>query len=62
MSIVHTEALTKIYGSDGQRISALDDVNLAVEEGEFLAIMGPWTRPTHQRQGMAPGLGCVCAG
>jgi putative ABC transport system ATP-binding protein len=41
MSIVHTEALTKVYGNDGQRIYALNAVNLSVEEGEFLAIMGP---------------------
>jgi putative ABC transport system ATP-binding protein len=41
MSIVHTEGLTKVYGSDGQRIYALNGMNLSVEEGEFLAIMGP---------------------
>jgi putative ABC transport system ATP-binding protein len=41
MSILHTESLAKVYGSDGQRIAALHEVNLIVEEGEFLAIMGP---------------------
>ncbi len=41
MSIIHTEALTKVYGSDGHQITALDKVNLSVEQGEFLAIMGP---------------------
>src|SRR5664279_205525 len=41
MSIVHTEALTKIYGAADQPIYALNAVNLLVEEGEFLAIMGP---------------------
>ncbi len=41
MSIVRTEALTKVYGTGSQPIVALDSVNLAVEEGEFLAIMGP---------------------
>lgn len=41
MSIIHTEALTKVYGSDGHQIAALDKVNLSVEQGEFLAIMGP---------------------
>ncbi len=41
MSIVHTEALTKVYGAANQPIYALNDVNLTVEEGEFLAIMGP---------------------
>jgi putative ABC transport system ATP-binding protein len=41
MSIVHTEALTKVYGAADQPIYALNEVNLAVDEGEFLAIMGP---------------------
>jgi putative ABC transport system ATP-binding protein len=41
MSILHTESLTKVYGEVGQPIYALNDVNLAVAEGEFLAIMGP---------------------
>ena len=41
MSLIHTEALTKVYGSKDQSIYALNAVNLAVEEGEFLAIMGP---------------------
>lgn len=41
MPIVHTEALTKIYGVASHPITALDEVDLAVEEGEFLAIMGP---------------------
>ncbi len=41
MSIVHTEALTKVYGSTDQPIYALNAVSLEVEEGEFLAIMGP---------------------
>jgi putative ABC transport system ATP-binding protein len=41
MSILHTEALTKTYGAANQPIYAVHDLNLAVEEGEFLAIMGP---------------------
>jgi len=41
MSIIHTESLTKIYGAADQSIPAVHGVNLAVEEGEFLAIMGP---------------------
>ncbi len=41
MSILHTEALTKVYGAADQPIPAVHGVNLAVEEGEFLAIMGP---------------------
>jgi ABC-type lipoprotein export system ATPase subunit len=38
--LVHTENLTKIYG-DGVEVRALDSVNLAVEEGEMIAVMGP---------------------
>ncbi len=41
MSIIHTEALTKVYGADDHPIYAVNAVNLVVEEGEFLAIMGP---------------------
>lgn len=41
MPIVHTESLTKVYGSTDQPIYAVNQVSLAVEEGEFLAIMGP---------------------
>jgi putative ABC transport system ATP-binding protein len=41
MPILHTNSLTKIYGDSTQPIYAVNGVNLAVEEGEFLAIMGP---------------------
>ncbi len=41
MSIIHTESLTKIYGSPDQPIYALNQVNLSVEEAELVAIMGP---------------------
>ncbi|MFN8452203.1 MAG: ATP-binding cassette domain-containing protein [Anaerolineae bacterium] len=41
MSIVHTESLTKVYGAAAQPVYALNAVDLAVEEGEFLAVMGP---------------------
>jgi putative ABC transport system ATP-binding protein len=41
MQLVHTETLTKIYGDHGHPVTALDQVNLNVEEGEFLAVMGP---------------------
>lgn len=41
MPILHTESLTKVYGAASQPIYALNNLNLAVEEGEFLAVMGP---------------------
>jgi len=39
-AIVETRDLTKIYG-DGAEVRALDGVNLVVQEGEFLTVMGP---------------------
>jgi putative ABC transport system ATP-binding protein len=41
MSILRTESLTKVYGTAKQPIYAVNEMNLAVEQGEFLAIMGP---------------------
>jgi len=41
MSIIQTENLTKIYGAGEAAVTALDHVNLSVEEGEFVAVMGP---------------------
>ncbi|HNT73428.1 MAG TPA: ABC transporter ATP-binding protein [Anaerolineae bacterium] len=41
MSLIQTENLTKIYGAGETAITALDHLNLAVETGEFIAVMGP---------------------
>jgi putative ABC transport system ATP-binding protein len=41
MSLIQTEDLTKIYGSDETSVTALDHVNLNVNAGEFVAVMGP---------------------
>ncbi len=40
MPIVHTESLTKVYGTTEQPFQALSNISLNVEKGEFLAIMG----------------------
>ena len=40
-NMIRTENLTKIYKSDNVETIALQNVNLAIEEGEFVAIMGP---------------------
>lgn len=41
MSLVQTINLTKVYGSGETRVTALDNINLQVGIGEFVAIMGP---------------------
>lgn len=38
--MIDTHDLTRIYG-DGEEIRALDGVTMAVEAGEFVAVMGP---------------------
>ncbi|MFB0558334.1 MAG: ABC transporter ATP-binding protein [Candidatus Bathyarchaeia archaeon] len=39
--IIETVDLVKEYSQAGKPLKVLDNVNLAVEEGEFMAIMGP---------------------
>lgn len=41
IELIRTQHLTKIYGSGASAVHALEDINLRVERGEFLAIMGP---------------------
>ena len=38
--MIETHDLTRVYG-DGEEIRALDGVNLVIEAGEFMAVMGP---------------------
>lgn len=40
MPILKTTDLKKYYGSGETAVRALDGVNLAVEDGEFLAVVG----------------------
>ena len=39
--LIQTIGLSKVYGTGETAVHALHDVNLAVEQGEFFAIMGP---------------------
>lgn len=40
MEILRCENVKKIYGTGDNQVAALDGVNLSVEKGEFVAIMG----------------------
>lgn len=41
MEIVKTSGLSKVYGEGITRVDALKDVDLSIEQGEFVAIVGP---------------------
>ncbi len=41
MIILQTEHLSKTYGSGENAVHALNDVNLSISKGEFVAIIGP---------------------
>jgi putative ABC transport system ATP-binding protein len=39
--IIHTHGLTKVFGSNGAAVHALRGVDLQVERGEFISLIGP---------------------
>ncbi|MER0281656.1 ABC transporter ATP-binding protein [Clostridioides difficile] len=39
--IIKTKQLSKIYGSDNNKVIALNNVNLEINSGEFVSIIGP---------------------
>jgi len=41
MALIETRELTKIYRTGTMDLQVLNGINLAIEEGEFVAIMGP---------------------
>ena len=40
MTVLQTQDLRKIYGAGDTAVHALDGVNLTVESGEFVAVVG----------------------
>ena len=40
MSILDLKNVSKWFGDDSDRVDVLHDIDLAVEEGEFVAIVG----------------------
>ena len=40
MIILQTKALTKIYGTGDTAVHALDGVDISVEKGEFVSVVG----------------------
>jgi putative ABC transport system ATP-binding protein len=41
MKVIEIKNLTKIYNGSSVQVTAVDNVNLVIEEGEFTAIVGP---------------------
>jgi putative ABC transport system ATP-binding protein len=41
MATIVVKNLSKIYGSGETKVTALDSVNLTIEQGQFVAVMGP---------------------
>ena len=41
MKILKVENLKKVYGKGDSEVKAIDDVSFEIEEGEFVAIIGP---------------------
>src|ERR1700727_2856679 len=41
MAVIELEDVSKLYGFGDATTLALDEVNLSIEKGEFVAVMGP---------------------
>ncbi len=39
--LIRLEGVSKIYGSGEAEVVALDDIDLTIETGEFVAVLGP---------------------
>lgn len=40
MEVLHTKNLKKVYGNGGTQVKALDGINLTINQGEFVSIVG----------------------
>lgn len=41
MSLIELKEISKYYQSEGERVAAVQGMDLTIEEGEFIAVMGP---------------------
>jgi putative ABC transport system ATP-binding protein len=41
MPLIETDHLTRLYKLGGETVTALDGVSIAIDEGDFVAVMGP---------------------
>ena len=39
-NIVEINNLTKVYESNGKKVTALENINLEIEDGNFISIIG----------------------
>lgn len=60
--MVRLDQVSKVYALDHQRVTALKEVNLAVAEGEFVAIVGPSGSGKSTLLNLVAGLDCPTSG
>ncbi|MEK7867037.1 MAG: ATP-binding cassette domain-containing protein, partial [Planctomycetota bacterium] len=41
MAVIETQGLTRTYRVGGEDVHALREVSIAIERGEYVAVMGP---------------------
>ncbi|MBO9040473.1 ABC transporter ATP-binding protein [Curtobacterium flaccumfaciens] len=60
--IIRLDHVSKHYGDDARRVTALDDVSVDIGAGEFTAVMGPSGSGKSTLMHVAAGLDAVSAG
>ena len=45
--ILETRQLCKFYGAGENQVKAVNQVDIQIEQGEFVAIVGKWIPRTH---------------